>query len=545
MALCQLGLVTASGLNLLGPLLFAHAIDKEIPESDKSGLIWTAVILLILLLGNLVLSYVSRIGSEMAAQGAMYRLKKKLFLHLLGHDLAFHDRQTSGRLITRVQGDTDSLRVLFTEVVLHLPADLFLFAGMITITAFKAPEVLWILLLVIPIYVVLFLIFRKISRPYFLAVRKVTSRLTGFLNEHIRAMPTLQLFGRTPWARTQADEILEEVYEKDVVAHVVPIVYYNALFFVRGVTVAGVLFFGALKVSAGALTVGGLVMALGYLRLMFNPLMRISFHQATIERARAAAVRIAEILDEEPQIVDRPDARTWAQIRDGVRFEEVRFSYGEEEVLKGVDLFIPAGSNAAIVGATGSGKTTIVNLLLRFREPNEGRVLLDEVDLSELQLDGLRAHTGLVQQDVLLFPGTLLDNMGGNRDAAQRALDLLGLTWSLDRVLDDGGASLSRGERQLLTFARALVRDPELLVLDEATSAIDPSTEERIQKALHAIQEGRTTLSVAHRLETIRSCSPIFVMSNGQLVEQGSHEDLLLKNGVYANLWSLQAGAQA
>jgi len=541
-AICQLGLLVATALNLLGPLLVAHAIDVEIPQGDKTGLIRIAVFFFGVLLLNVLLNYSSRIGSEIAAQGAMYRLKKKLFSHLLGHDLAFHDKQNSGRLITRVQGDTDSLRVLFTEVVLQLPADLFLFVGMIAITAHRAPSVLWLLLAVLPIYIVLFLIFRRVSRPYFMAVRKVASRLTGFLNEHIRAMPSLQLFGRTQWARSQADEILEEVYDKEVIAHAVPIFYFNALFFVRGIAVAGVLFFGAKQVSRGELTVGSLVMALGYLRLMFNPLMRISFHQATVERARAAAVRIIEILDDAPVIVDAEDPADWRRLEQGIRFDAVRFSYGEEEVLRGVDLFIPAGSNSAVVGATGSGKSTLVNLLLRFREPQSGRILLDDQSLEKIRLADLRDKSGLVQQDVLLFPGTVLDNLGGDPVAAQLALDLLGLSWSLDKELPHAGASLSRGERQLLTFARALVRDPELLVLDEATSAVDPATEERIQSALERLQEGRTTLSVAHRLVTIRRCNPIFVMASGQLVEQGSHESLLQEGGIYANLWALQSG---
>ena len=283
-------------------------------------------------------------------------------------------------------------------------------------------------------------------------------------------------------------------------------------------------------------------MALGYLRLMFNPLMRISFHQATVERARAAAVRIIEILDDAPVIVDAEDPADWRRLEQGIRFDAVRFSYGEEEVLRGVDLFIPAGSNSAVVGATGSGKSTLVNLLLRFREPQSGRILLDDQSLEKIRLADLRDKSGLVQQDVLLFPGTVLDNLGGDPVAAQLALDLLGLSWSLDKELPHAGASLSRGERQLLTFARALVRDPELLVLDEATSAVDPATEERIQSALERLQEGRTTLSVAHRLVTIRRCNPIFVMASGQLVEQGSHESLLQEGGIYANLWALQSG---
>jgi ATP-binding cassette subfamily B protein len=283
---------------------------------------------------------------------------------------------------------------------------------------------------------------------------------------------------------------------------------------------------------------------MGYLRLMFSPLMRFSFHQATLERAKASAIRIVSLLDDTPTILDSDVPRQFSKLTDSIEFDNVSFAYESDvPVLTGLSLSIKAGSNIGIVGATGSGKSTLLNLLLRFRDPISGQITFDGVPLTEVAIESLRRSTGLVHQDVLLFPGTVLDNLGGDREAAQRSLDLLGLEISLGANLSMGGENLSRGERQLITFARAIVGDPSLLILDEATSAIDPATEGRIQAALGTIVKGRTTVTVAHRLATVSACDTIFLMSKGAVVEKGSHAQLIQDDGEYASLWRLQEGA--
>ncbi len=280
-------------------------------------------------------------------------------------------------------------------------------------------------------------------------------------------------------------------------------------------------------------------MGLGGLRQMFGPLMRLSHHQATIEQARAAAIRISDLLDTPRTITDPPHPAPWPGLRDALRLESVDFHYvPDAPVLRGLSMTIPAGSSVGIVGATGAGKSTVLNLLLRFRDPVAGRVSVDGVDLRDLSVAELRAHIGLVLQDVHLFPGTILENLGDDAPAAQRALDTLGIALPLDRVVGEG--TLSRGERQLLTFARALVTQPEILVLDEATSAVDPATEALIQQALARLSEGRTTITVAHRLVTVRHCDIIFVLHQGRLTEQGTHAQLLARDGIYAALARLQ-----
>lgn len=540
------GLLIGTGLNLAGPYIVAQAIDVDLVAGDTAGLVRKGLLYLALLLANLGLTYAAKIAIEVAAQRAMLGLKTELFDHLIDHDLAVHDQQTSGRLITRVQGDTEALRFLFSEVILAAPADLALFVGMAVVVTTTTPALAPLVFAVLPPYLLLFGLFRLVSPPAFIALRAVKAKLTGFLSEHLRAMPVLQMFDRVPWANDRADILNGEVFRKEVIAHLLPVGYFNGVFLTRSLGMVLLLWVGAGRVAEGTLTVGALVMGLGYLRQMFNPLMRLSHHLATLERARAAAIRIAGIRDTPRTITDPPTPVPWPGLRDALRLEDVRFHYTEDTpVLKGIDLTIPAGSHVGIVGATGAGKTTVLNLLLRFRDPTGGRVTVDGVDLRDLALDALRRRIGLVLQDVHLFAGTILANLGGDPVAARAALDTLGVELPLDRELIDGGQDLSRGERQLLTFARALARDPEILVLDEATSAVDPETEQLVQSALQRLMEGRTTVTVAHRLATVRDCDRIYVLGAGAVVESGTHAELLAANGLYAALHALQHGAAA
>ena len=546
MAAGVLGLLVGTALNLAGPVIVASAIDDDLASGDVDGLVRKGLLYLGLLILNLGLTWAAKIAIELAAQRSMLALKTQLFDHLIDHDLAFHDRHTSGRLITRVQGDTEALRFLFSEVILSAPADIALFGGMAAVILATQPGLAPLVFAVLPPYLVLFVIFRKVSPPRFLALRAVKAKLTGFLSEHLRAMPVLQAFDRVPWANHRADRLNGEVFRKEVIAHLLPVGYFNGVFLTRSLGMVLLLWIGAGRVADGALTVGALVMGLGYLRQMFNPLMRLSHHLATLERARAASIRIGGILDEPRLITDPPTPVAWPGLRDALRLEDVRFHYIEDTpVLQGVDLTIPAGHHVGIVGATGAGKTTVLNLLLRFRDPTGGRVSVDGVDLRDLPLAELRRRIGLVLQDVHLFAGTVLANLGGDPVAAQAALDTLGVTVPLHKELIDGGKNLSRGERQLVTFARALARDPELLVLDEATSAIDPQTEQLVQRALQRLMEGRTTVTVAHRLATVRDCDRIYVLGAGQVVEFGTHEELIAAGGLYAALHQLQHGAAA
>ncbi|MFT4975192.1 MAG: ATP-binding cassette subfamily B multidrug efflux pump [Myxococcota bacterium] len=539
LAASGLGLLVGTALNLTGPWIVSQAIDVDIAGEDADGLLLRAGQYLGVIVVSLVVTYGARLGIEVAAQRAMVAQKEELFDHLLDHDLALHDEQSSGRLITRIQGDIEALRTLFTEVILSSPADLALFVGMFAIIMVSAPQLAPLVAGVLPLWGVLFFLFRWIAPSRFLALRAVQARLTGFFTEHVRAMPTLQAFAQADWARGRGEELNEEVFRTAAVADLMPVGYFNSLFLVKNLGVIVLLWVGAGMVGEGVLTIGALVMGLGYLRQLFGPLMRLSQHQATIERARAAAIRIAALLDRPRQITDPPHPVAWPGLHEALRLESVDFHYIDgTPVLRDLSLEIPAGLRVGIVGSTGAGKSSVLNLLMRFRDPVSGRVTVDGTDLRDLPVAALRARMGLVLQDVHLFPGTVLENLGGDATAAARALKTLGITLPLDREISEG--TLSRGERQLLTFARALVGDPEILILDEATSAVDPSTEALIQQALSRLHTGRTTIMVAHRLITVRDCDIIYVLHRGRLHEQGTHASLLAAGGIYAALARLQ-----
>ncbi len=544
---CQLGLFAGTTLNLAGPWLVSRAVDVDITGGDWEGLRGTALLYLAVLLANLGVTYASRLGLEITAQGAMLRLKQRLFQHLVHHDLAFHDRHTSGRLITRVQGDTEALKSLFAEVILSVPADLLLLIGMFGVLSQEAPELLPFVAGVLPPYLLLLTWFRRVSPPRFLALRKLFASWTGFATEQLRVMPTLQLMGRAAWSQAGAEAQSTSLRTAERDAHLVPVYYLNSVVTVRTLGIASVLFFGSMAVARGELTVGALLMGLGYLRQMFNPLMRLSFNLTTVERARAAAIRLAELEDQQATITSGPDALDWPGLQDAICLEAVDFSYTDPTpVFQGLKLRIEAGEHLGVVGVSGSGKSSLLNLLLRFRDPSAGRVTVDGVDIRRLALSALRRNLGLVLQDVLLLPGTVLDNLGGEASSAQRALDALGVDLPLDQAVEEGGRNLSKGERQLLTFARALVNDPPVLLMDEATSAVDPATESRVLKALATLQEGRTTLTVAHRLATVRTCDRIVVLDRqGQIAESGTHEDLVACGGLYRAMLQLQEGSVA
>lgn len=539
-------LVGATALSLSSSWLVGRALDVDVASGDRDGLLRTALLYAGAVVGAGGLTWAARVGIERIAQDVMRGVKERLFAHLLDHDLAFHDRHPPGRLMTRVQGDTEALRTLLSEVVLQAGPDLLLFLGLLGVLTVKAPLMAALVAATLPIYAVLLYGFRRISPQRFILSREVASRLTGFVAEHLRALPLLRAYGRVDWMLARAEHLSEEKFEADYRAGLAMVWFFNALFAVRTVAYAAILWVGAVAVSRGALTLGVLLMTLDYLRKMFEPFIRLQFHIVTLEKARVGEQRIRELLAQAPTIRAPEVPTAWPGLGSALRLEDVHLAYtAGVPILRGLSLSVPAGKHVALVGATGSGKSTIVQLLFRFRDPDAGRVTVDGVDVRELDPAVLRAHIGLVLQAVHVLPGTVAENLGVDEPTAARLLAEVGLDGRLapDSLVGEGAPALSRGEAQLLCFARAIAANPSVLVLDEATASMDPATESRIQ-ALLAARPGCTRVTVAHRLRTVADADHIYVIDQGALAESGTHASLLAHGGRYALLWRAQLAAE-
>ncbi|MGD8866117.1 MAG: ABC transporter ATP-binding protein [Gemmatimonadales bacterium] len=562
-------LIAASGLDLVGPYLTARAIDVAIPNRDLNLLAILAGIYTLTLLLALLLSYVQTLVTVWIGQQVMYDLRTEIFSQLQRLSLRFFDRNPVGRLMTRLTSDVEALNEMFTSGVVAIFGDVFTLIFIVAIMLAMNWKLALVSFTVIPMVYAAAHWFRKNVRRSYRDIRVRLARINAFLQERITGMNVVQLFGR------EAPELekFKAINAEHLRAHLYSIHYY-ALFwpiveFLAAVAVAVVLWYGGLNVLEGTLTVGVIAAFLQYVRRFYRPIQDLSEKFNILQSAMASSERIFRLLDAEPSVAD-PTApkRLSLPVRGAIEFRDVWFAYNKagqrddgippDWVLKGISFRAAPGERLAIVGHTGAGKTTIINLLLRFYDVQQGSILLDGTDIRELTQQELRAAIKLVLQDVYLFSGSARFNIRlGDESiteeqmiaAAQRVgadRFIRRLPQAYDQALGERGANLSVGERQLLSFARALAFDPKILILDEATSSVDSEIEAQIQAALDVLLRGRTSLVIAHRLSTIQNADRILVMHHGKLVEEGTHAELLEKGELYARLYELQfAGGSA
>lgn len=561
-------LMAGAAVEMIGPYLTKVAIDEAIPAADMGRLSVLVAILIASLLAAFLLEYFQTILTTWIGQRVMLDLRMQLFTHLQRQSLRFFDRNPVGRLMTRVTNDVETLNEIFSAGVVALFGDLFTVVFIIAAMALLDWRLALVTLSVLPFVFVAAFVFRGLIRKASWEIRIRLARINAFLQERLTGIRVVQLFGRENSTATR----FEEINRQHLDANLRSITYYAAFFpiieILTAVAFALILWYGGMNTLEGTMTVGLVAAFLQYARRFFRPIQDLSEKYNLLQGAVASSERIFQLLDTPPEIVDPPDPLPLPSPGRGeIEFRNVWFHYGppghpsdptkgSDEgtawVLRDVSFRVAPGQRIAIVGATGSGKSTIINLLMRFYEPQRGEILFDGVPISRGPLRDLRQRIGLVLQDVFLFNDDVRGNVTLGRtdigeDRLAEALARVGagdlvsrLPLGLDQPLGERGTSISVGERQLLSFARALAFDPLVLVLDEATSSVDSELEARMDAAVRELMRGRTALVVAHRLSTVRGADQILVLHRGEIRERGTHQELLAIDGLYRRLHELQ-----
>jgi ATP-binding cassette subfamily B multidrug efflux pump len=543
-------------LNLLGilqPKFTQYAIDWYILPRKTDGLILLVVLFTGVQLLRLVFSYFQALLLNTVGQYVMFDIRRELYDKLQHQEIAYYDRNPVGRIMTRLTTDVDSLNELFTQGVTDLLGDLVMIVAIIAMMLWMDARLTLITLLTVPMLFAATTWFRKGARRGYDMVRTRIARINAFLQEHFAGAQTVQIFNAEEKSLVRFQGINAD-YRK---ANIETIFYYAVFFplvdFIGAVGIALIIWYGGYRVMQDALTLGALVAFIQYSGFLFQPIRDISDKYNVLQSAVVASHRIFKTLDLPIAIKSPKQPVKTGRARGLIEFENVWFAYKEDDwILRDVSFAIQPGQSIALVGHTGSGKTTITNLLMRFYDNQRGRILLDGVDLRDWDLVSLRKNFAVVLQDVFLFSGTVEGNIRLGRDEITEAR----VKWAArevhaDRFIErlkenykaevkERGAGLSVGQKQLISFARALAFDPALLILDEATSSIDTETEQLIQRAIERVMRDRTSIIVAHRLSTIQRADRIIVLHHGEIREQGSHQELLAQRGLYWKLYKLQ-----
>jgi ATP-binding cassette subfamily B protein len=546
--------------NLALPYLIRLAIDNFISapqlsvEQRTSGLGSLASLFIILVISGFAANFFQVTILELTGQKIMHGLRQKLFRHLLSLDLTFFNNNPTGKLVTRLTNDIQNMHEMFTSVAVTIFNDVLQLIGILVILYFMNWRLAILMSLLLPLVALHSVTFSRMARDAFRKIRTQLAIINSFLQETLGGMALIQHFLRE---RDTEEKFRHQnhLYRKQTLFQIKIFgIFLPMLEFISSLAIAMIIWFGGKEILAGRTTIGEMAAFLSYMRLFFKPLREISQKYSIIQSAMASAERIFQLLDRRSSLKSpRPVSHSMPpQIRGDIKFEAVNFSYNEnEQIIRGLDLHIRPGESLAIVGPTGSGKTSIINLLVRLYDPTSGKIRVDDVNLTDFDLHNLRQQIGLVMQDIFLIPGTFRENLAfGEEISAEKIADILQesqlsevvkhLPKGLDTIIGEGGYELSAGQKQLLALGRVMVRDPAILILDEATANIDSITEELLEQAISTSLSNRTSIIIAHRLSTIRHSNRIVVLEQGKITALGSYNELLAAGGLFSRLVQLQ-----
>ena len=525
---------------------------KVLRQNDFKGILKAGILFLLLLFSGFFLNLADTWLLQKMGQQIVYKLREETFTHIHSLSLSFFNTTPVGKLVTRVSNDTEAVNELFSTILVKLFKNVVKIIGYAVVMLSINVKMAGISFLLLPLVAILTFVFRHLSRKAYQITRNKITELNTFLSEHISGMKLIQIFAREKEKYSEFEGKSMELYRANFREIMTFAIFRPSIYLVSVIAMILVIRTGSLSVLNGSLSLGTLFVFITYISSFFEPIQELSEQLGTLQSSIASAEKIFSVLDVKPEIVSPADPAP-VNILGEIEFRHVWFAYEEENyILKDVSFVIHPGEKAAFVGATGAGKSTILNLIGRYFDIQKGQILIDGIDIHEIDLDVLRGAIGQVQQDVFIFTGDIKSNISLNNEAispddVRRAAEIVNadpfiqkLPHGYDEPVTERGSTLSAGQRQLLSFARTLAYDPKILVLDEATANIDTETETLITQALARLMEGRTTIMVAHRLSTIQHADKIIVMHHGEIKESGTHQELLAKDGLYKKLYELQ-----